>query len=586
MARSTSAAVLEPPDVATPVDVYARDVVEGRIPAGKYHRLACARHMSDREREGSDALPYIFDWTAAQRFFRFASQMKHYKGRWAGQRFDPSPSQVFRLGSIFGWRNVDGKRRFTTAYNELPRKSGKSFEAAIVALYVTFFEGEPGAEGYCIATKEAQAKIVWENCKRLVTSSGLGARIAVQSKNLHIDATASKLEPLGSDSDSTDGLNPHFIATDEFHAFKTRDLVNVMESALGARENPLHFQITTAGNDPVSPGGEQHEYACQILDGVLDDDASTVRFFAFIAHADTEDDPWLETTWRKANPHWGISVNPEEMREYSARAKQMPGAAAEFKQKRLNLWVNSQQPWLSMDGWRAGQSAWDPDVMAGETCYVGVDLASKLDLLSMSFLFPPKAQRVSWRILQYIWTPKDTLRDRAHRDRAPYQVWADQGWLRTMPGTEMDYAEVRNVLKQERQRFRIAQIGFDPWHADKVGKELITVDGFKQDQVILVSQTYAGMSSAAQHVEAAVLAGKFDARQCPVSAWSASNVVVQRDGKDNIYPVKKKSRGRIDPVMSAIIAMSLAQRALLQPKKAQPIFFLKGGSRAAVQQHA
>lgn len=578
MARSSSAAVLEPPDVVSPVDTYARDVVEGRIPAGKYHRLACVRHLKDREREGTAEFPYLFDWPAAERFFRFAGQMKHYKGKWSGTTFDPSPAQVFRLGSIFGWRTVTGKRRFTTAYNELPRKSGKSFEAAIIALYVTFFEGEPGAEGYCIATKEAQAKIVWENCKRLVVSSGLGKRITVQSKNLHVESTASKLEPLGSDSDSTDGLNPHFIATDEFHAFKTRDLVNVMESALGARDNPLHFQITTAGDDPVSPGGEQHEYACQILDGVLNDDASTVRFFAFIAHADAEDDPWDEATWRKANPHWGISVNPEEMREYAARAKQMPGAAAEFKQKRLNLWVNSQQPWLSMEGWQAGQSTWSADEMAGETCYVGVDLASKLDLLSMSLLFPPTAKRLAWRLIQYIWTPQETLRDRAHRDRAPYQAWVDGGWLRTMPGTEMDYTAVRDILKQERQRYRIAQIGFDPWHADKVGKELITIDGFKEQQVILVSQTYAGMSSAAQHFEAAVLAGKIDAKGCPVTAWSASNVVVQRDGKDNIYPVKKKSRGRIDPVMSAIIAMSLAQRAAAQQKVKLPVFFVGGQS--------
>lgn len=580
MGRSTSAAVLEPPDVATPVDVYARDVVEGRIPAGKYHRLACARHLADREREGSDALPYVFDWAAAERFFRFARQMKHYKGRWAGQHFEPSPSQVFRLGSVFGWRRSDGKRRFQTAYNELPRKSGKSFEAAIVALYVTFFEGEPGAEGYCIATKEQQAKIVWENCKRLVVSSGLGKRITAQAKNLHIEATASKLEPLGSDSDSTDGLNPHFIATDEFHAFKTRDLVNVMESALGARENPLHFQITTAGDDPVSPGGEQHEYACQILDGVLADDPSTLRFFAFIAHADLDDDPFVEATWQKANPHWGISVNPEEMREYAARARQMPGAAAEFKQKRLNLWVNSQQPWLSMEGWREGQSTWNPEEMAGETCYVGIDLASKLDLLSLSFLFPPKALRVTWRLLQYIWTPAETLQERARRDRAPYPAWVDQGWLRTMPGTEMDYNAVRDVLKQERQRFRLAQIGADPWHVDKMGKELITVDGFKEDQVIVVSQTYAGMSSAAQHFEAAVLAGKVDARGCPVTAWSASNAVVQRDGKDNIYPVKKKSRGRIDPIMSAIIAMSLAQRAAQQPQPKYEVQIFGGRRRA------
>src|SRR5262245_14126617 len=147
-----------------PVDAYATQVAKGVIPAGRYHRLACVRHLNDRKREGNPDFPYRFVWEArdeagrlkhcAQRFLTFARQAKHYKGkRWAGHFFEPSDFQVFRLGSIFGWRHVEtGARRFTTAYNELPRKQGKSFEAAIVAVYVTFFEGEPGAEGYVIAT--------------------------------------------------------------------------------------------------------------------------------------------------------------------------------------------------------------------------------------------------------------------------------------------------------------------------------------------------------------------------------------------------------------------------------------------------
>src|SRR5580765_8247462 len=291
------------------IDAYARDVAARRVPAGKYHRLACVRHLRDRVRERSADFPYVLDLARVDRFVRFAARLRHYKGEWAGQYIRLQPHQKFRLGSIFGWVHVDtGWRRFRTAYNEIPRKNGKSLEAALVALYATFFDGEAGSEGYCVATKREQAKIVWGDCKRLVLSSGLRARITVLQANLHRDDTASKLEPLGADHDSTDGLNPHLIINDEMHAQKDRGLLDVMETATGARRQSLNFQITTAGDDLISPCGDQHHYACQILDRVIEDET----FFAFIAHADEGDDWTLEKTWKKANPNYGVSVKPAD----------------------------------------------------------------------------------------------------------------------------------------------------------------------------------------------------------------------------------------------------------------------------------
>lgn len=539
------------------VDAYAKRILDGE-PAGRYHRLACARHLRDRAREATPDFPYRFELEKAERFFRFAQNLKHYKGEWAGQPFVPSDFQKFRLGCVFGWRQVEtGLRRFTTAYNEIPRKSGKSLEAAVVALYVTFYEGEPGAEGYCIATKEKQALIVFNDVKHLVERSGLRSRIAVQTKNIHRDETASKLEPLGSDSDTTDGLNPHCVIVDEYHAFKTRDLVDVMESATGARRNPLMYQITTAGDDPVSPCGDQHDYATKILDEVFSDFA-TESFFACIASADPDDDWLSEDTWRKANPHYGISVKPDDMRKLALKAKNMPSAAGEFKQKRLNLWVNSTQPWLSIDGWKQGQSHWDADELRGQSCWVGVDLASAIDLCAMVFVFPPAGQRMTWRLLRWVWTPQETLRERARRDRAPYEVWVQQQRLIAVDGVRINHKVIRDVLVAQRDRFRIEQIGFDPWHADQVVDDLVELDGFKRDQVVLVPQTYQGMSKASLDFEAAVLEGIVDANDCPLMRWCAANAVVQRDGKDNIYPVKKKSRGRIDPIMASLIGWRLA----------------------------
>jgi phage terminase large subunit-like protein len=544
-------------------------VVSGAVPAGKYHRLACQRHLNDLRRVGTAGFPFVFRPDLAERFFRFSEKLKHYKGEWAGQPIVLTDFQRFRLGCIFGWRHaVTGLRKFTTAYNELPRKQGKSLEAAVVSIYVTFFEGESGAEGYCLATKEKQAAdVVFRDIKQLIQSSGLKDKLKVQVKNIHNVATASKLEPLGSDSETLDGLNPYSITTDELHAFKKRDLLDVMESATGARRSFLHYQITTAGDDPVSVCGDQHAYACQVLDGVIDDDSARA-FFACIAHADPEDDWTAESTWRKANPHYGISVNPEDMRKLAQKAVAMPSAAAEFKQKRLNLWVNATAPCLSVDGWRQGQSDWSEDDMAGQECYVGVDLASKIDLCSLSYLFPPSGARKWWRVIQRIWTPADTLADRAHRDRAPYPVWVDQKWLIAYPGVSIDHDVVRQELLQGRKRFRIKQIGFDPWHADTPIKNLISLDGFKETDVIEVPQTFSGMSAASLAVQADVLGGLIDARGCPVTAWAVSNAAPNTDGTDNLMFSKKKSRGRIDPVQSFTVARALALRMEQTKKRA------------------
>ncbi len=539
------------------VDLYAQSVVTGAVPAGKYHRLSCARHLKDRAREATPGFPYRFDLEKAERYFRFAEKLKHYKGEWAGQFITLEPWQKFCDGSLVGWVHAGtGLRRFRYSLEEVPRKNGKTLRAGIRLDYLTFFDGEMGAEGYSIATKRDQAKLAFTDAKKLIESSALKSKVTVQVSNMHRDDTSSKLEPLGADHDSTDGLNPSVVCVDELHAMKDRGLLDVMETATGARRQPLIFTITTFGNDLLSVWGDQHDYGCKVLDGVLDDES----LFVFVAHADVDDDWTSPETARKANPNWGISVNAEDLAAKVLKAKGIPSAAATYKQKHLNLLVSSSNPCLSVEGWRKGQSTWSEDDMLHEPCFVGVDLASKIDLCSLSFLFPPGIGHPKWRLIQRLWTPEDTLLDRAHRDRAPYLVWVEQKWLTAVPGTSIDHDVVRQAILNAREKFDILQIGFDPWHAETPIKNLISQDGFAETQVLAVPQTFAGLSAACLRMQADILAGEVDARKCPVTAWAVSNVVDQRDGKDNMLFTKKKSRGRIDPVMSATNAMALAIR--------------------------
>lgn len=550
--------------LAEELDAYAGALARGEILAGRLHILAGARHLRDRAREAQrdPAFPYYFHEEHARRILTFAGQLRHYKGKWAGQPIVLTPIQRFRLASVFGWRHREThRRRFRVAYNELPRKQGKTLEAAIVALYCVFFDHENAAEGYCVATKLAQAKLVFNDAGRLAKRAPeLRKRLVFRANSIYSERTLSTLQPLGADSDTLDGLSPSLVVNDEYHAHKNRKLLDVIETATGAREQPLDFQITTAGRDPFSPCGTQHEYARKVLERVLEDET----FFALICHADPEDDWQDERTWRKANPHYGISINPDDLAALARMARAVPEKAAAFKQKRLGLWVNDDATWLSVDGWRAGQSTRSraelEAALAHEPCYIGVDLASKLDLLALVLLFPPAAGRPRWTMIVRAWTPKDTLAARAHKDQAPYQVWVDQGFLEDAPGTAVSHRVVIEALLEARERFDLERIGFDPWHADQLAKDLVDDHGFADDQVLAVPQTYAGMSAGCKTLEAEVLAGNVDAGGSPLALWCASNVVVQRDGKDNIFPVKKRSKGRIDPIVAAAIAFNLHQR--------------------------
>jgi len=276
--------------------------------------------------------------------------------------------------------------------------------------------------------------------------------------------------------------------------------------------------------------------------------------FAFIAHADEGDDWRDEATWKKANPNYGVSVQPADLRALASKAVHMPAAAAAFQQKRLNVWVNVDAPWLSLDGWRAGQTTWTLDDMAGAPCWVGIDLSSKIDLTAVVLVFPPTETRLAWRVVPWCLTPADTLEERAHRDRAPYREWVEAGYLRTNPGNRIDQGVVIDWVKDAARLFAVQQVGIDPWSAPSLSAAL-EAEGLT---VVEVPQTLAQMSEPAKEFEADVLDGLVDAGGHPLMAWCVSNVVVQRDGKDNIYPVKKRSRGRIDPVIGALIARKLA----------------------------
>ena len=438
---------------------YARDVLDGRILAGRPVRLAAERFMRDLENAGS--LGIFYNQEAAQHALDFYGFLRHSKGQWAGQVFTPLPWQQFIIANLFGWRKrAGGARRFRTAYVEVARKNGKSTYAAGLGLYLLCADGEPGAEVYTAACKRDQARIVHAEAIRMVAASPeLRRRIGTFKDRLFIEGTASKFEPLGQDADTLDGLNLHGAALDELHAHKTRAMLDVLETATGARRQPLLICISAAGWDRNSLCWTMHDYALKVLEGVLEDET----FFPYIASLDEGDDPMDEAVFVKANPNLGVSVGLESIREQAEKAKQVPSALNAFLRYRMNVWTDSHSQWLDMDTWDACSMGVDADELEGRECIGGLNLATTTDLTALVLLFPD--EEGGFGVLPFFWIPEDNIRKRADRDRVPYYVWVREGLIKPTPGNVCDYDTVRGDIKRLFERFRIRELVYDCWNA-------------------------------------------------------------------------------------------------------------------------
>ena len=330
-----------------PTTAYAEAVLAGDVVTGQPVRWACERHMADLER-GS----LTFDEVAADRAFRFFEQLYHFEGQWQTARLRLEPWQHFTLGSIFGWRRQDGTRRFRTAWVEVARKNGKSFLWSGAGLFLLLMDGEPGAQVWTAATKRDQARIIHRGAINIRDKTpSLRGLVKKVRDRLYVTETASFFAPLGADSKTEDGLNPHGVLIDEIHAHRNGEMWDVLISALAARRQPLFAAVTTAGFGRHTFGHQQHEYFRAIADPASGIEADSA--FVYIASLDKDDDPYEEGVWAKANPNLGVSVSLDYMRQQAEEAKQHPRAENNFLCKNLNVWTEQAVRWLSMDAWDA-----------------------------------------------------------------------------------------------------------------------------------------------------------------------------------------------------------------------------------------
>jgi phage terminase large subunit-like protein len=543
-----------------PVTSYAEEVCGGKIVTGRLVRLACERHLRDLNE--AEARGYFFDPAAVKKVVSFFGYLRHSKGEWANQPLILAPWQIFVVGSIVGWKRLSDKlRRFGLAYTGVARKNGKSTTAAGLGLYLLVGDNEPGAEIYCAATKKDQAKIVWSEAARMRDKSpALAKRVGKFVNNLHVLETASKMEPLGADADTMDGLNVHGAIIDELHAHRTRHVVDVLETATGARRQPLLFEITTAGYDRHSICFEHHDYAIKVLDGVLHDDS----WFGFIAGADEGDDWTDPEVWRKANPNFGLSVKEDDLARKAEKAIALPGAQNAFRRMRLNEWTEQAERWIDLAAWDACDGPISLELLRGRRCFGGLDLSTTTDVTALAWVFPPEDDGDLWHVLSRYFVPEDNLRRRAERDRVPYDLWTRQGFIEATPGNVVDYSAIEERIRADAALFDVKEIAYDPWNATHIALRLQD-EGAK---MIEFHQGFRSMAAPTRELEKLIVSQKLAHGANPVTRWMAANVAVAQDPAGNLKPAKDKSTERIDGIVAIIMALG---RAML-PGDAPPSY--------------
>jgi phage terminase large subunit-like protein len=543
---------------------YAEDVTSSFQVAGKLERLACRRFLADLERQGTPDFPYVLDEALGSRACRFIELLPHIKGEWARPVYADGklhyaklvlePWQIFVELQLFGWVHQETRlRRFRRSYEEVARKNAKSTRAAGRLLYMLAADKEPGAHVYSAATTGEQAREVFDVMRNMaLREPQFLARFGVQvgKHDITVAATASSAKPLNAEGSTLDGLNVHAAVIDELHAHKTRAVYDVIDSATGARSQPLISMITTAGSDRAGICYEQREYTRKVLEGVHADDT----WFGVIYTLDAEDDWRDSAVWRKANPNLGISVKVDDLEAAARKAMATPSAVGGFLTKRLNVWVNADHAWMDMQAWdRCADPSLTLERVAHLPAWVALDLASKVDIAAAPVLLhDPDADHYYLITRGRFWLPERAVENGAN---SQYDGWVRSGHLVATPGEVTDYDAIEDQIRSDACVLaNLREIPFDPFQATQLASHLLA----ENLPMVEMRATVLNFSEPMKQLEALVLQRKLTHDANPCMDWMMSNVVCHRDQKDNIYPRKERPEQKIDGPVATIMALGRA----------------------------
>lgn len=535
-------------------EAYARQVISGKIPACKWIKLACQRHLDDLKRSKSADFPYVFDPAKAERVAKFLQLLPHTKGKWASKRetIKLEGWQLFSVCIPFGWlRKKDKTRRYRTILIFVPRKNGKSIIGGGLGLYMFTADGEFGAEVYSGATTEKQAWEVFRPAKLMVDRTPAlrdHYGVEVNASNMCRLTDGSRFEPvIGKPGD---GSSPSCAIVDEFHEHQDSTLFDTMETGMGAREQPVMLVITTAGSSIGGPCHQLVRDSERMLEGAIE----RPDLWAMLYTIDPGDDWTSESVLIKANPNYGISINGDFLQARQRDAMQSAAKQATFRTKHLNEWVGAKNAWLNMLRWKEAPARKSLAELEGRPCIIGLDLASKIDIAGNLLLFPPVEGDPLWHVHGRYYLPEVRVIEELDSNTARYREFDALGLLTLTDGEVIDFEVIKEDLREFAGRFDVQQVAYDPWQATQLAQEM-QAEGLL---MVEVRQTVQNISEPMKELEALTLRRVLAHGDCPILTWMASNVIAKLDVKDNIYPNKERPENKIDGIVGLIMAISRA----------------------------
>ena len=497
-----------------------------------------------------------YDKKKADRAVTFIENLCHTKGKWAGTPFWLLPWQEQLIRDIFGIVKPDGNRQFRTAFVEICKKVGKSELAAAVTLYLLYADNEPSAEVYGAAADRQQASIVFDVAKQMVEMSPAlmkRSKLMGATKRIVNYGNAGYYQVLSAEVGGKHGFSVSGLVFDEIHTQPNRQLYDVLtKGSSDARQNPLHFIITTAGNDRHSIAYELHTKAVDILEGRRVDPT-----FYPVVYGLKDDEDWEdEANWYKVNPSLGYTVDIERLRDAYREAKQNPADEVTFKWLRCNMWVSSTVAWIPDAIYMRGNEPIDMDALAGRDCYAGLDLSSTGDITALVLIFPPRNEDEKYVLLPYFWIPEETIPRRVKANSVPYDIWEKQGYIMSTEGNVIHYDFIEKFIMYLSEKYHILEIAVDRWNATQMIQNL-EGEGFT---IVPFGQGFSSMSAPTKEFYRLLMEGKIIHGGHPVMRWMAGNVVVDTDPAGNIKVTKAKSKEKIDGIVAAIMALDRAVR--------------------------
>lgn len=548
---------------------YSKDCIADTRHVCKKHRWACERFLNDLKKSGTKEFPYIFDEEKALRFFEWAALHKHTKGVLAGEPIEFTPIQRFIFGNVYGWVHQDtGLRRFRKAYWQVARKNAKSQSLAIVGDYELMALGEPMSEVYIGATKSMQAKIIYNEVVAMLKRCPLLKGKWHESYGvIRHPKSDSILRALSKDDGKTgDGLNPQCGLIDEYHAHPADEILEVINTGMVARRQPLLFIITTAG---TNFGGPCYRVEYPLVEKILDPslDFDVADYFCMVNELDRDqegnliDDVKDEECWVKANPI--AATYPEglaNIRSKLASALESPEKMESFLTKNMNLWVNqSAMSYMDMAKWKErGAITEIPVDLYGRPAYVGIDLSKRIDLTAAGIIIPIDVDGTAKYVTRaHGFIPEDTVAVHEKTDKVPYRTWAKAGYLTITPGDVVDYRFIESWIHETTDDLGVIvkELCYDPYNATHFAQDFdaqgITTVEVRQGMRTLSEPTKAFREEAYR--------GNILHEPNPLLDWAISNAVTKRDHNENIILDKEKSTNRIDPIAAVINAFSRAR---------------------------